>query len=181
MGAIIIILLIIVGSVATKRKRGRKPYYIRRREAIAAQKAIEAKAKQDAARQRERERIQEEKAAQAAAKADAARRKAAERAAVQAAKTAAERIQAREDIPYYRNQLARFYDMIGTAKAELHKARERCNLDFEMNSYAAVIPEKIIAKHTAERDKAYTKVIRLENQIHAMEKRLAKAETLLNT
>ena len=163
MGIILIIGIILAGFWAERKPKRRGTTNAAR---AAAERAAQAKAA--------------EKAAHAAAKAAAIERKAAERRAALAEKQAAERIQAKEDIPYYQNQLARFYEMIAAAKAELKAARDRCRLDSEMNRYAAAIPEKLVSKHIAERDKLLNKVIRLENQIHAMEKRLLKAETILN-
>ena len=189
---VLVLLGLLCLGIRRKRRRGWKPYYIQRREAIAARKAAEEKARQAAARQRERERLQADKAAQAAKqaaeRAEATRQKELARiaketeAALQRAEKARqEKAQAAEDIPYYKNQLARFHEMIAGAKIELQAARNRCRLDSDMNAHGAIIAEKIVSKHIAERDKALTKVVRLENQIHAMEKKLLKAETIINT
>lgn len=92
-----------------------------------------------------------------------------------AEKEQAEKAQADEDIPYLKNQLERYYEMIADAKTELKCARSKVEYDLSMNEYGAVFPEKEVNKHIAARDKALTKVIKLENQIHAAEKKLNKA------
>lgn len=93
-------------------------------------------------------------------------------------KEEAARAQAEEDIPYLLNQLDRLKEMIEDAKADLRIARQRVQYDAEMNAHGAVIAEKIVNKHIAERDKAMRKVMSLETQIHSKEKQLTKAQLI---
>jgi len=104
--------------------------------------------------------------------------KAAERERIKAEKERAAKEQAEIDIPYYEIQLSRYYEMIGEARASLKANRRRVEVDREMNQYSAVVPEKIVAKHITERDKSMKLVIKLENQIHAAEKKLSEAQRI---
>lgn len=103
----------------------------------------------------------------------------AEKTRIKAEKDRAEREQAESDIPYYEEQLARFYEMIGESRAKMKFYRERVKIDEEMNRYSAVIPEKVVQKHITERDRAIRATIKLESQIHAAEKNLNKAKQIL--
>ncbi len=113
-------------------------------------------------REKERERAQKE----------------AEREEAKRQKEAEARAQAEEDIPYLETQLSRYYEMIEDAKADLRLARQRVKHDAEMNEHGAIIAEKVVNKHITERDKLMKKVITLENQIHAAEKKLSKAQQI---
>ena len=120
--------------------------------------------------------------------ADIARReKEREKAAKQAERNAAKerkaeeaREQAKEDIPYFENQLSRWYEMIEDANVDLQLARQSVKHDAEMNAHGAVVAEKVVKKHIAERDKLAKKVVTLENQIHAAEKKLNNAKRIAN-
>lgn len=95
-------------------------------------------------------------------------------------KAAQEKEQAKEDIPYLKNQLERFYKMIQDTETDLQIARQRVEYDSMANQYGSIVQEKEVNKHIADRDKLLNKLIKLENQIHAAEKKLNKAENILN-
>lgn len=87
--------------------------------------------------------------------------------------------QAKEDYAYIKQQLNRYYSLIEEANINLNKAQTEVDHDSKVNHYGGVVSEKEVKKHITERDRLVTKVIRLENQIHAAEKKLAKARYIL--
>lgn len=91
-----------------------------------------------------------------------------------------EKQQAVEDIPYLKNQLDRYYEMINACQIDLKLARQRVQYDNDMNKYGAVISEKVVNKHVADRNKLLQKISKLEGQIHAAEKNLNKAQQIIN-
>ena len=113
------------------------------------------------------EQKEREKAAREAARA--------EREAEKQRKAEAERQQAANDSEFYVEQIDKLYSMLWELDADLDKAREVCRYDNEMNKHGAVIAEKIVNKHRADRDKLARKVMQLENAIHAKEAKLNKA------
>ena len=115
----------------------------------------------------ERQRKEREKAAREAARA--------EREAEKQRKAEAERQQAANDSEFYVEQIDKLYSMLWELDADLDKAREVCRYDNEMNKHGAVVAEKIVNKHRADRDKLARKVMQLENAIHAKEAKLNKA------
>lgn len=137
------------------------------RAAARAQRKVPVYAVQDLDRQRKESEKADREAVKARAKA--------EREAAQRRKAVEERAQALEDIPYWENRLEQLYEQIEDASSLLQTARRTCRHDAEMNQHGAVIAEKIVAKHIAERDKLMRKVMMLESQIHAAEMKLNKA------
>lgn len=115
----------------------------------------------------ERQRKEREKAEREAARA--------EREAEKQRKAEAERQQAATDSEFYVEQIDKLYSMLWELDADLDKAREVCRYDNEMNKHGAVVAEKIVNKHRADRDKLARKVMQLENAIHAKEAKLNKA------
>lgn len=104
---------------------------------------------------------------------------AAQREAAKQRKAEAERQQAAADTSFYIDQIDKLYSMLWDADAELQTARKTCQYDNEMNKNGAVIPEKIAAKHRADRDKLARRVMQLENSIHARETKLNKAQQIV--
>ena len=115
----------------------------------------------------ERQRKEREKAAREAARA--------EREAEKQRKAEAERQQAAADRDFYIEQLDKLNAMLWKLDNDLNKANEVCQHDAEMNKHGAVVAEKIVNKHLADRDKLARKVMQLENAIHAKETKLNKA------
>ena len=99
----------------------------------------------------------------------------AEREAEKQRKAEAERQQAAADRDFCIGQLDKLNAMLWELDEELNKANEVCQHDAEMNRHGAVIAEKIVNKHRADRDKLARKVMQLENAIHAKETKLNKA------
>lgn len=87
--------------------------------------------------------------------------------------------QAKEDYAYIKQQLSRYYKLIEEANINLSNAQDSVDHDNDVNRYGGVVPQKEVKKHITERDRLVTKVIRLENQIHAAEKKLAKIRYIL--
>ena len=91
--------------------------------------------------------------------------------------------QARQDIPFYDIQLERLYISAADTRNQYKKALESVKLDTELNRLTdgKAVKEKVVDKHIADRDKALKKLVILENQIHALEKKKAAAENLLKS
>lgn len=156
----VIIIIIIVVNVRRKYPRKRKIRTIEERPVKQLSKAVDDT---KAVRQLERDRIK------------------AERDRAKAEKLKEEIAQAKEDIPYYETQLERLYDMIENAKQDMIFYRQAVEHDLELNKYGGtVVKQKEVQAHIAARDKATQKVIKIENQIHAAEKRLNKAKSIIN-
>lgn len=90
--------------------------------------------------------------------------------------------QAKNDIPFYDIQLERLYITVEDTRNQYKKALENVKLDNELNRLTdgKAVKEKVVEKHINERDKALKKLVILENQIHALEKKKAAAENILS-
>lgn len=88
--------------------------------------------------------------------------------------------QAENDIPFYEIQLDRLYITVEDTRNIYKKACDNVNHDNALNRYGAVVKDKVVNQHIIERDKALKKLITLENQIHALEKKKTAAEIILN-
>lgn len=100
---------------------------------------------------------------------------AAEKKAERERKATAERQQAAADKDFYIEQIDKLNSMLWELDEELQAAKEKVKQDLILNKYGAVVPEKIAAKHRADRDKIAKKVMQIENSIHAKETKLNKA------
>lgn len=87
--------------------------------------------------------------------------------------------QEKDDYAFYDNQLKRYYKLINEANINLLKAQKAVDLDMWMDEHDTPPAEKVIKKHITERDRLVKTVIRLENSIHASEKKLAKVKETL--
>ena len=89
--------------------------------------------------------------------------------------------QALQDIPFYDIQLERLYISAADTRNQYRKALESVKLDTELNRLTdgKAVKEKVVNQHITDRDKALKKLVILENQIHALEKKKAAAETIL--
>lgn len=105
-----------------------------------------------------------------------------ERAKAKQEKQQQQKQQAQQDIPFYDIQLERLYTTVEDTRQQYKKALENVKIDTELNRITdgKAVKEKVIEKHITERDKALKKLVILENQIHALEKKKAQAETILN-
>ena len=159
-----IILALTLTAWAILRKYARKP--ARRRTAYAAPIVSPAELQR---RERERER-----AAKEAERAESKRQREEEKER----KAEAERQQAEADKFFLVEQIDKLYTMLWDADAELKAARQTCQHDGEMNRAGAVIAEKMVSKHRAERDKLERKVMQLERNIHSYETKLNKAQQI---
>lgn len=101
---------------------------------------------------------------------------AAEKAAARERKETAAKQQAAADEEFLIKQIDKLYKMIWDADEELTAARQLCQHDREANKAGAVVPDKIAAKHRAERDKLEKKVMQLERNIYSYETKLNKAQ-----
>lgn len=128
------------------------------------------RAKQDATRQQAAQRIDEKQRQREAI--------AAEKAAARERKETAARQQAAADEEFLIKQIDKLYKMIWDADEELTAARQLCQHDREANKAGAVVPDKIAAKHRAERDKLEKKVMQLERNIYSYETKLNKAQQI---
>lgn len=90
-----------------------------------------------------------------------------------------QKAQAKNDIPFYEIQLERLYITVEDVRNIYKKACDNVNHDNDLNRYGAVVKDKVVNQHIQERDKTLKKLITLENQIHALEKKLAQAETII--
>lgn len=135
-----------------------------------------------------RKEKQREKARQAAAAAKIAEneikrlqriQKENQRKTEKAEKHKAQLLQALNDIPFYQIQLDRLYITVEDTRNQYKKACDNVNHDNALNRYGAVIKDKVVNQHITERDKALKKLITLENQIHALEKKKAAAELIV--
>lgn len=89
--------------------------------------------------------------------------------------------QAAADIPFYEIQLSRLYVTANDTRNQYKKACEQLEIDYKFNSvHSSAIKEKVLNQHIENRDKQLKKLMALENQIHALEKKIAAAETILN-
>lgn len=122
----------------------------------------------------ERQRKAQERAQRDAERAEKQAEK--ERAAEE--KRMIQKAQAVEDVAFLENRLECLYEQIEDANAQLYAARRNCRYDADMNSHGAVVADKIVNKHIAERDKLMRKVMTLENQIHSAEQKLNKARRI---
>ena len=89
-------------------------------------------------------------------------------------------LQALDDIPFYQIQLDRLYITVEDTRNQYKKACDNVNHDNALNRYGAVIKDKVVNQHITERDKALKKLIILENQIHALEKKKTAAQNIIN-
>ena len=87
--------------------------------------------------------------------------------------------QAKEDYAYIQQQLKRYEKLIEEANVNLFKAQKSVDLDIWFEEHGTPVAEKESKKHRTERDRQVKAVIRLENQIHAAEKKLRKVELIL--
>lgn len=91
-----------------------------------------------------------------------------------------QKAQAENDIPFFDIQLQRLYITVEDTRQQYKTACEKVEIDSRFNAiHSSAVKEKIVNKHIAERDKALKKLITLENQIHALEKKKTQAETIL--
>ena len=88
--------------------------------------------------------------------------------------------QAMQDLPFYEIQLERIQRTAEDLRQQYYIANDSVNHDLEMNSYGAVIRDEVVNKHISERDRILKKLITAENAIHALEKKIYAAETVLN-
>lgn len=95
-------------------------------------------------------------------------------------KTEAERQQAAADEAFLIEQIDKLYQMLWEADEDLELARQNCQHDNEMNRAGAVVADKVVNKHRADRDKLAKKVMNLERQIHAFESKLNKCRFVLS-
>lgn len=93
-------------------------------------------------------------------------------------KATAARQQAEADKVFLVEQIDKLYNMLWDADSELKAARQTCQHDSEMNRAGAVIADKVVSKHRAERDKLEKKVMQLERNIHSYESKLYKAQQI---
>lgn len=103
---------------------------------------------------------------------------AAEKAAARERKETAARQQAAADADFLINQIDKLYKMLWDADADLDAARCTCEHDRDANKAGAVVAEKIVSKHRAERDKLEKKVMQLERNIYSYETKLNKAQQI---
>lgn len=104
----------------------------------------------------------------------------AEKARVKAETERAAREQAKKDYSFYSGRLETLYQMETDTARAYFKAAETVETDAETNRYSYVIPEKIVRKHIAERDKLQATMLKVQNQIHSAENKLTKAKNVLN-
>lgn len=103
-----------------------------------------------------------------------------ERRQAQEGKQRQKAAQAAEDIPFYETQLERLYPTAETLRYNYKLACDSVLHDAEMNMYGAVIKDKLVNEHIAQRDKLMRKLITVENQIHTMERRQAQAISIIS-
>lgn len=94
-------------------------------------------------------------------------------------KVEAERRQAAADEQFLIDQIDKLYAMLWEADEDLELARQNCKHDNEMNRSGAVVADKVVNKHRADRDKLSKKVMNLERSIHAYETKLNKVRFVL--
>lgn len=146
---LLLISIIVIALIAIDSKKNRIPPHI-------TIKQLQALEKQKAKQEKENARIQAKQE-----------------------KQQQQKQQAENDIPFYNIQLERLYITVEDTRNQYKKACENVNHDNTLNKYGAVIKDKIVKQHIDERDKALKKLITLENQIHALEKKKVAAEIII--
>lgn len=87
--------------------------------------------------------------------------------------------QAAADEAFYIEQIDKLYAMLWDADEDLERARTICQHDNEQNRAGAVVSDKVVGKHRAERDRLSKRVMQLERSIHAYETKLNKCRFIL--
>lgn len=123
-----------------------------------------------ARREKERERDSKE--------AERARVKA-EREAAKERKAEQETAQAKQDFAFYSSRLETLMAMETDTARSYYQAVETVEHDAQQNRYSYVIGEKTVQKHIAERDRLQSRLLKIQTQIHGVEKQLAKAKGIL--
>ena len=90
-----------------------------------------------------------------------------------------QKAQAEKDIDFYRVQYDRILEITERQRAQYKKAAETLNRDLKLNQYSVIIPLAQVEKDIKARDKTQKQLILLENQLHALEKKIAAAENIL--
>ena len=103
-----------------------------------------------------------------------------ERERAKAEKMRLKREQAEADLPFYEIQLERLIQTAEDARYQYQRACEAVAHDLEMNRHGAIVRDKVVTAHIAERDRLLKKLITAENSIHAIERKAALAESILN-
>ncbi len=87
--------------------------------------------------------------------------------------------EASSDLKYYVSRMDDLQEMIWAIDSQLETARKNLETDRMMNQFGAVITEKTVKEHTKEYTKLQNEALRIENQIHALEKKIARAQYIL--
>lgn len=140
---------------------------------------IRATGKAQAERERQRQIAAYQKAQAARERAEAAAERQAARDAEKARKKAEETAQAKQDFSFYSSRLETLLAIETDTARSYYKAVETVEHDARQNKYSYVIGEKTVQKHIAERDKLQSRLLKIQTQIHGVEKQLAKAKGIL--
>lgn len=168
--AIVIVLAIIyfvAGAIEDSAKR-RKP-----------ESTIRATGKAQAERDRQKQLAAYQKAQAARERAEAAAERQAARDAEKARKKEEATAQARQDYSFYSARLETLLAMETDTARSYYRAVETVEHDAQQNKYSYVIGEKTVQKHIAERDRLQIKLLKIQTQIHGVEKQIAKAKGIL--
>ena len=87
--------------------------------------------------------------------------------------------EASSDLKYYISRMDDLNEMIWVIDYQLEIARKNLETDRIMNQYGAVITEKTVKDHAKQYTKLQNEALRIENQIHALEKKIARAQYIL--
>lgn len=87
--------------------------------------------------------------------------------------------EASSDLKYYISRMDNLQEMIWVIDFQLEIARKNIETDKTMNEYGAVISEKTVKAHSEEYTKLQKQALTIENQIHALEKKIARAQYIL--
>lgn len=130
-------------------------------------------------RDRQRQIAEYNKAQAARERAEAAAEKQAARDAEKARKKAKETAQAKQDFAFYSSRLETLMSMETDTARSYYSAVETVENDAKQNKYSYVIGENVVQKHIAERDRLQSRLLKIQTQIHGVEKQLAKAKYIL--
>lgn len=87
--------------------------------------------------------------------------------------------EASSDLEYYTSRMDDLQEMVWLIDSQLEAARKNLEIDRSMNQYGAVVSEKTISDHIKVFTKLQKEALTIENQIHALEKKIARAQYIL--
>lgn len=87
--------------------------------------------------------------------------------------------EASSDLKYYASRMDDLQEMVWLIDSQLEVARKNLEIDRSMNQYGAVVSEKTISDHIKVFTKLQKEALTIENQIHALEKKIARAQYIL--